>query len=127
MPKLLIVADADDIRDFAASFFRKRSLDVFTSPSGEDALLKMRAEKPDLVLLDICMSGITGIQTLEEIRKFDATVKVIMVTSTKPEENDALDKCQELGVLDYIHKPLQLDELEQLVMAALERTDGLKL
>lgn len=120
MAKLLIVDDEDDIREFASNFFRKRAIQVFTAPSGEDALLKAQAEKPDLVLLDIHLPGITGIQTLEELRKFDKLVKVIMVSGTKPDENNTLEQCQQLGILDYIHKPLRLDELEQVVMSALK-------
>jgi DNA-binding NtrC family response regulator len=120
MARLLIVDDETDVREFAANFFRKRKIEVITSHSGEDAIEKVRTEKPDLMLLDIRMSGITGIQALEEIRKFDPAVKVIMVTGTKPDENDALQQCQQLGVLNYIHKPLRLDELEQTVMAALK-------
>lgn len=121
MAKLLIVDDEDDIREFASNFFRKRAIQVFTSESGEDAIVKAQAEKPDLMLLDIRLPGITGIQTLEEIRKFDKTMKVIMVSGTKPEENNTLTQCQSLGILNYIHKPLRLDELEQVVMAALKQ------
>lgn len=120
MARLLIVDDEDDVREFAANFFRKRKIEVITAPSGEDAVLKTKSEKFDLMLLDIRMSGITGIQALEEIRQFDTALKVIMVTGTKPEENDALALCQQLGVLNYIHKPLRLDELEAVVMAALK-------
>lgn len=120
MSRLLIVDDEDDVREFAANFFRKRKLDVVTALSGEEAILKVKSENPDLVLMDIRMGGITGIQALEEIRKFNQGVKVIMVTGTKPDENDALNQCQNLGVLNYIHKPLRLDELEKTVMEALK-------
>ncbi len=119
MRRLLIVDDEDDIREFASNFFRKRALEVITAASGEEAVEKVRTDKPDLVLLDIRMSGISGIQALDEIRKFDTAVKVIMVTSTKPEENDTQKQCESLGILSYIHKPLRLDELEKVVMSAL--------
>ena len=120
MSKLLIVDDEEDVREFAANFFRKRKVEVTTAPSGEAAVETVRNFCPDLVLLDIRMSGISGIQALEQIRMFNPTVKVIMVTGTKPEDNDALAKCQSMGVLEYIHKPLRLDELERVVMAALK-------
>lgn len=119
MAKLLIVDDEDDIREFASNFFRKRKIDVSTASSGEEAIEKVREFKPDLVLLDVRMSGISGIQALEEIRKFDTGVKVIMVTGTKPEENDTRKQCEGLGIIDYIHKPLRLDELEKIVLSAL--------
>ena len=69
MHKLLIVDDEEDVRDFAANFFRKRKLDVNTAGSGEEALETVKINKPDLVLLDIRMGGISGIQTLAEIKK----------------------------------------------------------
>ncbi len=120
MPKLLIVDDEDDVREFAANFFRKRKIDVITASSGEEALKKVETEKPDLILLDIRMSGINGIQTLEAIRKFNQAVKVIMVTGIKPDENESFNKCSQSGISGYIHKPLQLDELERTVLNELK-------
>jgi two-component system, response regulator, stage 0 sporulation protein F len=119
MSKLLIVDDENDVREFASNFFRKRNIDVITAGSGEEAIQKVQSEKPDLILLDVKMSGISGIQALEEIRKLDAAVKVIMVTGTKPEENSCLERCTQMGIVSYIHKPLRLDELEQVVMSTL--------
>ena len=119
MAKLLIVDDEDDVREFAANFFRKRKIDVITSGSGEDAIEKVKTEKPTLVLLDIRMGGISGIQALEEIRKFDQAVSVIMVTGTKPDENESFNRCNQLGISGYVHKPLKLDELEQVVLKTL--------
>lgn len=119
MPKLLIVDDEMDVREFAANFFRKRKIDTRTAESGEAALELIKADKPDLVLLDIRMGGMTGIQTLEEIKKIDPAVKVIMVTGTKPDENSTGKTCLEMGANGYVHKPLRLDELENVVMKAL--------
>ena len=116
MAKLLIVDDEEDVREFAANFFRKRKIDAYTAGSGEEALEKIKQNCPDLVLLDIRMGGITGIQTLQEIRKEHKELKVIMVTGTRPEENDAYNTCIEYGANGYVHKPLQLHELENVVM-----------
>jgi DNA-binding NtrC family response regulator len=121
MAKLLIVDDEIDVREFAANFFRKRKLETTIAGSGEEALEKIRQDKPDIVLLDIRMGAMNGIQTLEEIKKIDSAIKVIMVTGTKPEENEAYRKCIELGACNYVHKPLKLEELEQVVMSALNK------
>lgn len=119
MKKLLIVDDESDVREFAANFFKKRKIDVITASSGEEALVNVNKEKPDLILLDIKMGGIDGIETLKRIKELDKNIRVIMVTGRKPEEGDAFDSCRQLGVLDYIHKPLELDELEKVVLTAL--------
>lgn len=121
MKKLLIVDDEADVREFAANFFKKRKIEVTTASSGEEALDILSAQKPDLILLDIKMGGIDGIETLKRIRGQDKNTKVIMVTGRKPEEEGACDNCQQLGILDYIHKPLELDELESVVLTALSK------
>jgi len=119
MKKLLIVDDELDVQEFAANFFRKRKIEVFTAASGEETLSVVEIESPNLVLLDIKMPGIDGIETLKRIREKDQDLKVIMVTGRKPEDEEAFERCKKLGALDYIHKPLELDELERVVMKAL--------
>ena len=121
MAKLLIVDDETDVREFAASFFRKRKVEVSTASSGEEAINLMDKHKPHLVLMDIKMNGIDGIETLRRMREKDKEVKVIMVTGRKPEEEESFNKCREYGAMDYIHKPLDLYELEKVVLSVLEK------
>ena len=121
MAKLLIVDDETDVREFAANFFRRRKVEVSTASSGEEAINLMDKHKPHLVLMDIKMDGIDGIETLKRIREKDKEVKVIMVTGRKPEEEESFNKCREYGAMDYIHKPLDLNELEKVVLATLEK------
>ena len=119
MGKLLIVDDEADVREFAANFFRRRKIEVITASSGEEALGIIAEQKPQLVLLDIKMDGIDGIETLRRIKERDEKIKVIMVSGRKPEEEGTLDRCQKIGALAYIHKPLELDELERVVLKEL--------
>jgi len=121
MAKLLIVDDETDVREFAASFFRKRKVEVSTASSGEEAINLMDKHKPHLVLMDIKMNGIDGIETLRRMREKDKEVKVIMVTGRKPDEEESFNKCREYGAMDYIHKPLDLHELEKVVLSVLEK------
>ena len=116
MPTILIVDDEVDVREFAANFFRRRKFETLTAGSGEEALSILEKQKPNLILLDIKMSGIDGIETLKSIRRNDSNIKVIMVTGKKPEEGESFDQCRQLGVTAYIHKPLELDELEKIVL-----------
>lgn len=119
MAKLLIVDDELDVREFIANFFRRRKINVVTASSGEEALEIADKEKPTLILLDIKMEGMDGIETLERIRQKDPNVKVIMVTGKKPDEEEAFEKCKQLGALSYVHKPLELDELTNIVLKEL--------
>jgi len=117
MSKLLIVDDEQDILDFAKSFFTKRKIECFTAANGREAITLTKNEKPNLILLDIRMEEMNGLDVLAKIREFDPSVKVIMVTGV--EEKEALEKAQSLGALAYIHKPLILEELEKIVLKEL--------
>jgi len=118
MSKLLIVDDEQDIRDFAKSFFAKRKIDCLTAANGREAITLTKNEKPNLILLDIRMDEMNGLDVLAKIREFDSNVKVIMVTGV--EEKEALDKAKSLGASAYIHKPLILEELEKIVLKEIQ-------
>lgn len=120
MSKLLIVDDEIDVREFAKNFFKKRDIDVFTAGGGNEALEIINNEKPDLLLLDIRMEEMTGIELLRKIRESGNDLKVIMVTGV--EEEETINEADKLGALGYIHKPLVLSELEKVVMEKFNET-----
>ena len=117
MPKLLIVDDEIDVREFAKNFFKKRGIDVFTASGGNEALDIINNEKPNLLLLDVRMEEMNGIELLCKIRESGNDVKVIMVTGV--EEENTINEADKLGAIGYIHKPLILSELEKVVMEKL--------
>lgn len=118
MSKLLIVDDEIDIREFARNFFKKRGIEVFTASSGSDAHEIIENEAPDLVLLDVRMEEITGVELLKNVREQGNNVKVIMVSGV--EDEAVIDEAHNLGILGFIHKPLVLDELEKIVLRELQ-------
>jgi len=117
MAKLLIVDDESDIREFARNFFKKRKIEVFVASGGGQALDLIARERPDLVLLDVKMEEMTGIEVLRQLRKSNSSVKVIMVSGV--EEEETINEAKALGVIGYIHKPFILEELEKIVLAQL--------
>lgn len=119
MPKLLIVDDEIDIREFAKRFFTKRNIEVATASGGREALEIISREKPDLVLLDVRMEEINGIDVLKELRGKQDNTKVIMVSGIEDEK--VIAEASQYGVRDFIHKPLVLEELEKVVLAELKR------
>jgi two-component system response regulator (stage 0 sporulation protein F) len=116
MPKILIVDDELDTRQFLANFFRKRKIDTFTAGDGQEALLIFEQEKPSVILLDIIMVGMDGVEVLKRIKEKDNSARVIMVTGKNPDK-EIVRQCAELGAHDYIHKPLELDKLERQVLS----------
>ena len=119
MSKLLIVDDAVDVREFSKSFFKKRGIDIFIASGGKQALEIIVSEKPDLVLLDVRMEEMTGVEVLKLLRQTDQVTKIIMVSGV--EDIDTINEAKSLNVVGYIHKPLVLEELERIVMSELTK------
>jgi two-component system response regulator (stage 0 sporulation protein F) len=117
MAKLLIVDDESDIREFARNFFVKRKIEVSVASGGRQALDLVTKESPNLILLDVRMEEMTGIEVLRELRKRNPPIKVIMVSGVEDEET--IKEANALGVIGYIHKPFILEELEKIVLAHL--------
>ena len=120
MSKLLIVDDEIDVREFAKNFFKKRNINVLTASTGVEALDIISHETPDLVLLDIRMEEMNGVEVLRKLRQEKNGIKVIMVTGV--EDENTIKETEALGINGYIHKPLVLDELEKIVLKELQQT-----
>jgi two-component system response regulator (stage 0 sporulation protein F) len=117
MGKLLIVDDELDVREFARNFFRKRGFDVSIACAGREALELVDSEHPDLILLDIRMGEMSGVDVLRELRQRNNGVKVVMVSGI--EEDKVVQQTTVLGAVGFIHKPLILEELEKVVLREL--------
>ena len=120
MSKLLIVDDEIDIREFARNFFQKRGINVFTASGGGEALEVVENEHPDLILLDVRMEEMTGVEFLRKLRETGDQTRVIMVSGV--EDEAIVNEAMSLGILGFIHKPLILGELQKVVMKELEST-----
>lgn len=112
--KILTVDDEMGIDSFFYEFFTARNYEVFNAMSGKEAIEIVKKERPRIILLDINMCGMDGIETLKEIRKIDAEAAVIMVTGVK--DDDMAKKAIALGANDYITKPLSLEYLDKVVL-----------
>jgi len=119
MLKLMVVDDEIDICDFVKSFFKERNFEVLVAYDGEDALRKWESSEPDIILLDIMMPGMDGVETLTKLRHSGSDATVIMVTAV--EDLAKVKEARALGALEYITKPLLLEQLERTVLNAAER------
>ena len=109
--KLLIVDDEIEICDFLKSFFEDRDFRVAVANNGTQALEQMDSFHPEVVLLDIQMPGMDGLQTLKKIKETYPKAKVIMVTAVETQEK--IEEAMRLGADNYITKPLSLEYLEK--------------
>ncbi len=116
--KILVVDDEHLIRWSLEQNLKKQGYEVLTAGSGEDALRLVREEAPDLVLLDIQLPGINGLEVLEKIKEHDDEIIVIMVTALGVLETAV--KAMRSGAYDYLNKPFNLDELAIVIRKALE-------
>jgi len=119
--KILVVDDEHLIRWSLEQNLKKQGFDVVTAGSGEDALRIAREEQPDMVLLDIQLPGIGGIEVLEKLKDYDEEIIVVMVTAHSGLETAV--NAMRLGAYDYISKPFNLDELSIIIKKALETSD----
>ena len=111
MSKIMIVDDEVEICEFLKEFFVDRKYDVITAYSGAEALAAIEKDVPEILLLDITMPGIDGLQVLREVKRKFSSIKVIMVTAVETE--DKMQEAFKLGADNYITKPLSLEYLEQ--------------
>jgi two-component system alkaline phosphatase synthesis response regulator PhoP len=121
MPKrILVVDDNPQLRSLLQSYLTQEVFNVATARDGQVALFIARREKPDLIILDLMMPGMSGYEFLRTYNR-EADTPVIILTA-KLEENDKVLGL-ELGADDYITKPFSLRELTARVHAVLRRVD----
>jgi DNA-binding NtrC family response regulator len=113
MEKILVVDDEIHVVRLLQEFLTSKGYEVYTAMNGAEALVKVKEMKPRIVLLDIMMPGMGGIDTLKEIKKIDPNIGVIMVTAIIDE--DLANRAVKLGAYDYITKPINIDYLETCV------------
>ncbi|MDD4400499.1 MAG: response regulator [Desulfitobacteriaceae bacterium] len=113
MANILIVDDQLGVRRLLFETFKEDQHTVEMAVDGIDALQILQRFKPDLILMDIKMPGMNGIDTLRKIRTTDKNVNVIMMTAYGDSQN--MVQTKELNVFHYLSKPFDLFELREKV------------
>ena len=109
--KILIVDDSPTERYYLTDILVRNGFTVTTADNGEEALAKIRAERPELILMDVVMPGANGFQVTRSIARDPELASVpVIICSSKNQETDRIwALCQ--GACDYIVKPVDPDEL----------------
>jgi two-component system, OmpR family, alkaline phosphatase synthesis response regulator PhoP len=118
IPKILVVDDEPSISNLVVSYLRKEGYEVLSAADGVAGLKAARAHKPDLIVLDLMLPGLDGLQVLTQLRR-ESNVYVILLTA-KTEELDRVVGLS-VGADDYVTKPFSPRELTARVKAALRR------
>src|SRR5574342_1181233 len=118
MTKILVVDDEPSITNLVSAYLKPGGYEVFTAADGTAGLKAARAFKPDLVILDVMLPGIDGIELLSRLRR-ESEVYVIMLTA-RTEETDKIVGLS-VGAEDYVTKPFSPRELVARVKAAFRR------
>ena len=111
--KLLIVDDEIKMLKYTAKRLAARGYTVNTASSGEEALELLKGHQFEVVLLDVMMPAMGGIETLKEIKKIAPRTAVILVTGHN--SADIAAKADKWGAIDYLLKPFDLDTLMQKI------------
>lgn len=120
--RILVVDDDSAVLSFLEHFLTKKMYQVFTAKSGPEAIEIVQKEPLHLVLLDIRMPMMNGIEVLKEIKKVNPKIGVIMITAVQEEE--IAQEAMKLGADDYICKPFDIEYLENSVLAKIVLMTG---
>ncbi|MFD0590505.1 response regulator [Paenibacillus sp. GCM10027627] len=107
--KVLIVDDQNGIRVLLLEVFSSEGYNTFQAANGKIALEIVKHEAPDLVLLDMKIPGMDGLEILKHIKAIDSSIKVIMMTAYG--ELDMIKEATDLGALMHFTKPFDIDEM----------------
>jgi DNA-binding response OmpR family regulator len=118
-PRVLLVDDEPELVQTLAERLRMRNVDTAVALSGEEALSSLKHDEPEVMILDLRMPGMDGIEVLRRTKKDHPTVEVIILTAHGTERDAALTR--ELGAYAYLEKPMEIGHLMKVVQAAREQ------
>src|SRR5882724_7137227 len=124
MDKLLLIDDESDVQYSFRRIFDSPEIELTSASSGEEGLKLIARAKPDLVIMDVRMGGMNGLETLRRIRENNAKLPVIMMTAYGTTQMAI--EAMKLGAYDYLLKPFDVPKLKQIIGAALKAARDMK-
>ncbi|HBI14829.1 MAG TPA: two-component system response regulator [Desulfobulbaceae bacterium] len=114
--RVLVVDDEKDFLEMTVKRMKKKNIECDGVTSGYDAIEKIKKENFDVVLLDVKMPGMDGVETLKEIKRLKPLVEAIMLTGHASVESGI--EGMKLGAFDYLMKPMELDKIIEKIQDA---------
>src|SRR5262245_21994058 len=118
MAGVLVIDDDRSVVPLIRSACKHVAIEVIAADSAEEGLKLLKQHQPDVLLLDVMLPGVTGLELFDRVRKIDERVPVIFMTASG--ESDTAIEAMKLGALDYLMKPLDVARIKALVEQALE-------
>ncbi|MFJ4648227.1 response regulator [Streptomyces bobili] len=119
MPRVLLIEDDRAVREGVALALRRQGHEVALAVTGEDGLILLRSFRPDVVVLDLMLPGMPGLDVCRAMRALDPTLPIVMVTARGDDEDIVVGL--EVGADDYVVKPVQARVLQARLRAVLRR------
>lgn len=117
--KVLVVDDEESIREFFEIMLKREGYEVWTASNGKEALERLKKGRADLILSDIQMPEMSGLELLSKVKEQDPEALMIMITAFGSTETAV--EAMKLGAYDYVQKPFKIDEVKIILRQALER------
>jgi two-component system, NtrC family, sensor kinase len=119
--KILLVDDEVEFASALAERLQMRNYEVRTASNGLEAMALFHESPPDVVLLDLRIPGMDGLEILSNIKKFDPSIEVLMLTGHG--DRESVQKGMQTGALEYIMKPIDIDELTSKINKAMKKRE----
>ena len=119
--KILVIDDEPNIVQTLQDRLEMNDYQVVTAANGQAGLEKATSEQPDIVLLDVIMPIMDGLEMLERLRKNEATSNIPVIMLTARSQNQDVARANGFGIEDYVVKPFDLSELLEKIEAILEK------
>jgi two-component system, NtrC family, response regulator AtoC len=118
MEKILIIDDDESMRDTLKLYLADSDYEIFFAESGAQGITMLEQEHPDIVISDVMMPEVNGLDVLIKSKKFDQNINVIMLTAF--DDMESTIKAIQLGAYDYLSKPIEQERLKIIIKRALE-------
>ena len=119
--KVLLVDDEVEFASALAERLQMRNYDVKTASNGLEAMALFHSSPPDVVILDLKIPGMDGLEILKNIKQFDPTIEVLMLTGHG--DMESVQKGMKFGVFEYIMKPIEIAELTSKIDKARKKRE----
>lgn len=124
MPKILLIDDDKDLLEVTQGLLKKRGYEVAINTTWEDALTKIESFKPQIILLDVFLNGVDGLDICKQIKSMPHTRDIpVLIFSAYPRVAQRV--IYEYGADDFIEKPFEVNDLIEKVHSVLSQTKGL--